>query len=379
MHPHALRESLQVHRAAMLERLRQWVEHESPSRDKPALDALAARIAEMLRERGGEVIEIENGDGGNHVQARFPGATEAAPALVLGHFDTVWPMGTLATMPYRVEAGRAFGPGTFDMKASLVLVEFALRVLAEEGARPSRPLIVLFTSDEEIGSPTSRSIIETVARDAAYALVMESPLPGGRLKTARKGVGGFTLEVTGRPAHAGVEPEKGASAVMELARQVIAIAGLVASDRGTTVNVGVVQGGTAPNVVPAFASARIDVRVTTMEEAHRIEVALHALEPLTPGTTLRVSGGFNRPPMERTEGITALFERARELALPLGLELTEGATGGGSDANFTAALGVPTLDGLGTEGEGAHANHEHIRLDSLPERAALLATLLARM
>jgi glutamate carboxypeptidase len=241
---------------------------------------------------------------------------------------------------------------------------------------PPRGVEVLFTSDEEIGSPTSRSLIEGLARHSAYALVLESPLPGGRLKTARKGVGGFTVEIEGKAAHAGVEPEKGISAVTELARQVLRINALAEPSAGTTLNVGVVEGGTTPNVVPARARARVDVRVTTAAEAQRTEKALRALAPVTPGARLTVVGGFNRPPMERTPAIAALFDNARRIGETLGLFLTEGSTGGGSDGNLTAALGVPTLDGLGALGGGAHADDEHILIDSLPERAALLACLL---
>lgn len=367
-------------REAMLDRLRGWVEHETPSRGKSALDAFARRLAGHLAELGGEVRRLENDGGGEHVIARFPGGPGGSPALVLGHFDTVWPLGTLDTMPFRVEGGRAYGPGTFDMKASLVLVEYALRAIrAHAGTTLPRPVVVLFTSDEEIGSPTSRRIIEELARGAEYALVLESPLPGGRLKTARKGVGGFRIEVAGRAAHAGVEPEKGTSAIVELAHQVLSVTRLADPGAGTTLNVGQIEGGTAPNVVAASARARVDVRVTTAAEAGRIEAAMASLRPLTPGATVTAHGGFNRPPMERTPAIVALFERARAVAATLGIELAEGSTGGASDGNFTAAAGVPTLDGLGALGDGAHAAHEHVLIDSLLERAALLAALLLKL
>jgi glutamate carboxypeptidase len=236
--------------------------------------------------------------------------------------------------------------------------------------------VALFTSDEEVGSPTSRALIEAQARASAYALVLESPLAGGRLKTARKGVGRFTVAITGRAAHAGIEPEKGISAVVELAHQILRLSDLADPAAGTTVNVGVVRGGSTPNVVPAEASARVDVRVTTLAEAARIEAAMAALRPVLPGATVTATGSFDRPPMERTPQSAALFERARAIAATLGQELTEGATGGASDGNFTAALGLPTLDGLGALGAGAHAADEHILIDSLPERAALLAALL---
>jgi glutamate carboxypeptidase len=379
MPSHALLDHLRPRTDAMLAELRGWVEHETPSRDEPALDRLAAKLAARFGAIGGAVETIANDAGGNHVKARFGFGFDdsIAPALVLCHFDTVWPVGTLARRPFRVEDGRAYGPGAFDMKASLVLVAAAIEAIRALRLAPPRPLVVLFTSDEEVGSPTSRGLIEAEARGAAFALVMEAPLPGGRLKTARKGVGGFTLTVSGRAAHAGVEPEKGASAIVELAHQVLAIGGLADRDAGTTLNVGTIAGGTTPNVVPDRATAAIDVRVSKLEEADRVEAALRALRPVTPGTSLAVAGKFNRPPMERTAAIGALFERARAVGRTLGMDLHEGATGGGSDGNFTAAVGTPTLDGLGAGGAGAHAEDEHVRVDSLPERAALLAALLA--
>jgi glutamate carboxypeptidase len=372
----SLLDALRPRRDAMVERLRSWVEHESPTRDKPALDALAGRLAAMLRELGGEVAILPNPGGGDHVRARFFGESHAPHALFLAHFDTVWPLGTLAQMPFRVEDGRAYGPGSYDMKSSLVLLEFALTALRDCGGVPPRPVVVLLTSDEEIGSPTSQALIESEAAGAAYALVPEPPLPGGGLKTARKGVGHFTIEVTGRAAHAGVEPGKGISAIVELAHQILAITRLADPAAGTTLNVGIIEGGSATNVVAASATAKVDVRVTAMAEARRVERAMAGLAPVLSGTSVRVSGGVNRPPMERTEAIAGLFRRARQIGANLDFDLTEGASGGGSDGNITAALGVPTLDGLGTLGDGAHAAYEHVVIDSLPERAALLAALL---
>ncbi len=366
----------------MLESLSELVRHESPSRDKPALDGLARRLADRFQRLGGDVEVLANPSGGDHVRVRFEAsgaAGAAAPALVLCHFDTVWPVGTLARLPFRVEDGRAFGPGIFDMKASLVLLEFAMKAIQEQAFPLPRPVVALLTSDEEIGSPTSRALIESRAKGCAYALVMESPLTGGRLKTARKGVGQFTVTIEGRPAHAGIEPEKGVSAIQELAHQILRIHAMADPAAGTTVNVGVVEGGTTPNVVAAKAVARVDVRVTSVAEAERVEAAIRGLQPVAPEAKILVEGGFNRPPMERTSAIAALFERARRIGQSLGLELTEGATGGASDGNFTAALGVPTLDGLGTLGAGAHAENEHILIDTLPERAALLAALLLEL
>ena len=368
---------LTAHKVEWLEALQGLVNHESPSHDKPALDALARVLAERLAAIGGQVAMVANPDGGDHLIARFfdqGGATR--PTLVLGHFDTVWPVGTLATMPCRVEGDRLFGPGVYDMKASLVQVEFALRAIREVGLRPVRPVEFLLTSDEEVGSPTSRALIEERARLANHVLVIEPPLASGALKTGRKGVGAYRLMVEGRAAHAGVEPEKGVSAVEELARQVLALHALTDLGAGTSVNVGLIAGGSGANVVAARAEARVDVRARTIAQAETLDAAIRALQPHHPDARLTITGGINRPPMERTPGGLALFERARRVGLGLGLDLGEGSTGGGSDGNFTAALGVPTLDGLGIEGAGAHATHEQIDLASFPVRAALLAGLI---
>jgi glutamate carboxypeptidase len=360
----------------MLEALALLVRHESPSRDKKALDGLSRRIAGRFRALGAGVEVVANPEGGDHVRATFGASGTEKPALVLGHFDTVWPLGTLDRLPFEIEEGRAYGPGVLDMKASLVLLEFAVEAIRALKIPWPRPVVALLTSDEEIGSPSSRRLIEEQARGSAFVLVVEPPLPGGRLKTARKGVGQFTVTIGGRAAHAGIAPEKGISAVEELAHQVLSLHGLARPSEGTTVNVGVVQGGTTPNVVAAQATARVDVRVSSGEEARRIEEAMRGLRPVLPGARVTSEGRFTRPPMERTPGVAALFEQARTIGRSIGLELDEGSTGGASDGNFTAALGVPTLDGLGAEGDGAHADDEHVLIDSLPERAALLASLL---
>ncbi|WZO96628.1 M20 family metallopeptidase [Isosphaeraceae bacterium EP7] len=370
--------ALREQRGAMLVELAALVGHESPSRDKHALDGLADSIAGRFGTLGGQIIRHVNPAGGDHIEARFEGADpRLAPSLVLAHFDTVWPTGTLARMPFRVEDGKAYGPGTYDMKASLVLLEFALKTLRDLGRAPARPVVALLTSDEEIGSASSRPLIEERARSAAHVLVLEPPLADGRLKTGRKGVGKFVVTIRGLAAHAGVEPEKGINAIQELAHQVLLLHGLADLERGTTVNVGVVAGGTVSNVVPAEATARVDVRVKTLDEADRIVRAFGSLEPLVQGIRLSVDGEFDRPPMERTQRSHELFERVREIGRTVGLELGEGSTGGASDANFTAAIGVPTLDGLGAQGAGAHADYEHVLIDALPERAALLAAVLA--
>ena len=370
---------IRAQQSGWLDALRRLVEHESPSRDKPALDALACILAGRLEAIGGRVEVVANPDGGDHLIARFDGGhggAEERPTLVVGHFDTVWPAGTLASMPFRVEGDRAFGPGVYDMKASLVQVEFALRAIRAAGLTPGRPVEVLLTSDEEIGSPTSRPLIEERARAASHVLVIEPPLANGALKTARKGVGAYRVTVEGRAAHAGVEPEKGISAIDELARITLALHALTDLAAGASVNVGVVAGGTTANVVAASASARVDVRAVTVAQAEALDAAIRALRPHHPDARLTITGGINRPPMERTPGGVGLFERARLVGQALGLDLGEGSTGGGSDGNFTAALGVPTLDGLGIEGAGAHATHEQVDLASFPARAALLAGLL---
>ena len=377
---HPLIDALKTQQTMMLSALEALVCYESPSREKAALDALADRITAVFAPFGARPERIPNEFGGDHLHFRIgQDGDETPPALIIGHFDTVWPIGTTARLPFRVEGGRAYGPGAFDMKASLVLAEYALWVCDKLKKRFPRPVELLFTSDEEIGSPTSRGLIESLARRAAYVLVLEPPLPDGRLKTGRKGVGSFTMEITGRAAHAGSEPEKGVSAVVELAHQILAITALGDPPAGTTLSVGIVQGGTAGNVVPAAATALIDARALSASETQRIESALANLTPVLPGATVVVRGGFNRPPMERTPAVAGLYEKVRAIGRELGLELGEGSTGGGSDANFTAALGIPTLDGLGAIGAGAHADEEHIVVEKLPERAALLAALLLEL
>jgi glutamate carboxypeptidase len=340
------------------------VKQETPSSDKPRLDAFAELLAGRLRAAGAEVTILPGGEQGNHMRATFrtPGSDPSAkPALILCHFDTVWAVGSLATHPFRVEEGKAYGPGIFDMQSSLVLTEYAVRAVRELNLTLPRPVTILMTSDEEIGSHSSRSLIEEMAQQAAYVLLMESPLPGGVLKTARKGVGRWDLTISGRAAHAGIEPEKGISAIQELAHQILKLHSLTDMEKGTTVNVGVVQGGTVANVVAPHAHAEIDVRAWTQDEADRISTAINGLQPVTPGVTLE------------------LFQRARAIGEELDLALQEGSTGGGSDGNITGALGIPTLDGLGVPGAGAHADHEHIEVDKIGERAALLVALLLRL
>jgi glutamate carboxypeptidase len=361
----------------IVELLGELVRRETPSRDKAALDVLGTLLAERLMDLGASVENVPNAVGGDHVLGRFPRNSDLRPALVLGHFDTVWPRGTLERLPFRVdEEGRAFGPGVFDMKASLAIFLAVIKQLKKSWELLPRPIWVLLTSDEEIGSPTSRGLIEKLASQCAYALVLEPALADGGLKTSRKGVGRFRLEVEGKAAHAGVAPQDGRSAIVGLARQILKLETLQDLAAGTTINVGVIEGGTTPNVVPALASAEIDVRVASQAEESRIVSAFRSLASGMEGIRLKMTGSFNRPPMERTPAVSALFEQALEIGRRLNLELTEGSSGGGSDGNFTAAMGVPTLDGLGARGGGAHADDEHVIVASLHERAELLSGLL---
>lgn len=361
----------------VLERLRRWVEHETPSGDEARCLALAEAIAAELEAAGAGVDRVPAPGWGEHLVARFAGReSELEPVVILGHLDTVHPVGTLARQPFRVVEGRVEGPGTYDMKAGLVVVVEALALLAEAGTRPRRPVRLVVTCDEEAGSGTSRGLIEATAAGAAAVLVPEPPLAGGAAKTSRKGVADYRLRALGRAAHAGVEPERGVNAILELAHQIVRVVALADPARGTTINTGVIAGGTAGNVVPAEAWVSIDVRFATQEEGWRVDAALRALEPVLPGSSLQLEGGVNRPPLERTEGVVRLYERARAIAAGLGWELGEGATGGGSDGSFTAALGIPTLDGLGVEGGGAHAADEHVRVADLTRRVAFFARLL---
>jgi glutamate carboxypeptidase len=350
---------------------------ESPSTDKAAADRCGVELARRLRDLGGEVSRIPQTACADHVCARFGGGRRRV--LLLGHFDTVWNVGQIERMPLREAGGRLHGPGVFDMKAGIGVAMLAARALADGHAGDGPRVTMLWTADEEIGSGTSRAIIEAEARVSDAVLVLEPSLPGGAAKTSRKGCGEFELVVRGVSAHAGVDPSRGASAIVELAHQILDVGALQDLESGVSVNVGVVCGGTRGNVVADEARATIDVRVPTMAEASRVERALHALRPRTPGTTLEMTGAVSRPPLERTVGVQRLYQLARGVARELGADLGEGGTGGGSDGNFTAALGVSTLDGLGPRGDGAHALHEHVELADLAWRGAFLASLLARL
>jgi len=353
------------------------VKLESPSDDKPAVDRCGEELTRRLTAIGAEVTRSAQNTCGDHVRAEWRPTIsgDTAPILLLGHFDTVWPIGTLERMPLHEHDGRLHGPGIFDMKAGIAAAILAMRALRERrGVTPH--VVMLWTTDEEIGSATSRVLIEETARASSAVLVLEPSLPGGAAKTSRKGVGEFELTVHGVSAHAGLDPGKGASAVHELARQVLALEALQDPDRGITINVGVISGGSRTNVIADRASAKIDARVQTMEDAARLEEAIHSLRPTRSSIRLEVSGGIGRPPLERSAFVIRLYEQARQVAAALGGNLREGAAGGGSDGNFTGALGVPTLDGLGPEGDGAHAVHEHVLLDNLSWRGAFLAGLI---
>ena len=361
--------------------LRQTIETlvrlESPSTDKAAVDRCGAEVASCLRELGGQVEVLEQSDRGNHIRAAFPG--DHRRVLLLGHIDTVWPLGQIERMPVKEEDGRLHGPGVFDMKSGLGIAMLAMRALRQFAHVRPPTVTMLWTTDEEIGSGTSRAILEHEARRNDAVLVLEPSLPGGAAKTRRKGCGDFELTVHGISAHAGIDPGKGANAIHELALQIIRLAALQDLELGISVNVGVISGGTRPNVVPERAHATIDVRVPTMADAARIDTAVRQLQPRLSGTRLEITGGFGRPPLERGEHVAGLYRTARAVAASLDFDLQEGGTGGGSDGNFTAALGVPTLDGLGPRGDGAHAVHEHVELADLPWRAAFLASLLVRL
>lgn len=369
-------EFLEDHGVDMLEDLRLFVEAETPSTDKPLLDTFAKFLAHHAASVADGRAEIVASKGsGDHVLVRWGDEEAGPPILLLGHYDTVWPAGTLEKMPFEVRDGKAAGPGVFDMKCGLVQGLWAVKALREV-AGVERPIRLLCNSDEEVGSPNSRALIEEEARRAAVVLVLEPSLDGA-LKTARKGVGRYRVRVTGRPAHAGLDPASGVSAVEEMARLVLELHGYTDLEgSGTTVNVGVIDGGTRYNVVAAEAIADVDVRAVKVAEAERMAKVVSGLEAHHPEATVSVEGGMIWPPMERTHKTAELFAHARGLAAEIGFELDEGFTGGASDGCLCAALGVPTLDGLGAVGGGAHAADEHVIVATMPQRAALVSRLL---
>jgi glutamate carboxypeptidase len=369
----------QAHEPQITAMIRRFVECESPSDDAAAV----TRFVELVADTMAPYAKVKTHAGGRFgrmlvAELRLPGRKKTGQVLALGHSDTVWPLGTLRAMPFRQADGRLWGPGVLDMKAGIVFFLFAAQTLRElEIPAPSKVVLQL-NPDEEVGSEASRPLTEKNAAQSHAVLVLE---PGtgltGKLKTARKGVGDYTVTVKGRAAHAGVDFAAGASAVLELARQIDLIAGFTQPNKGITVNPGVIAGGTRTNVVAAEARAEIDIRVLRLRDAPALEKRFQSLKPFDARCTIEVIGGLNRPPMERSPGIVKLFRQAMKLGEELGVQLEESLTGGGSDGNFTAALGVPTLDGLGAVGEGAHANNESILVDRMADRTALLAKLLA--
>jgi glutamate carboxypeptidase len=359
----------------MEDHLRELVRVESPSDNKAAVDDAVAMVSGWSSELGGRVKLHKQKQFGDVLELRFgPARGARKPVLLLGHLDTVWPLGTLAKMPWRAQGGRWYGPGVLDMKAGVVMALAAMRVLGELGV--SRPVTLLLNPDEEVGSPVSRSITEKLALASEAVLVLE-PAQGLACKTARKGVGEYRLHVTGVAAHSGVDFARGHSAILELARLLEKVAAFTDLRIGRTVNPGVIAGGTRSNVVAEHAYAQVDVRIAKASDAAKVDRLFRGLRCADPACKLKISGGLNRPPMERKPGTVALYKQARKLAAEIGFTLDEAATGGGSDGNFTAALGVPTLDGLGAVGEGAHAAHESVVIEHLIPRTALLAALIA--
>jgi glutamate carboxypeptidase len=374
----SLQASAAVRQPEMIQKISELVSIESPSSNKIAVDRAVSLVAGWCESEQGRVKLHRQSEFGDLLEVSFGPRrwSSTSPLLLLGHLDTVWEMGTIQGMPYRKDGSRISGPGILDMKAGVLMALTAIQILRELKAL-SRQVKLLLHSDEEIGSPVSRPVTENVARQCGAVYVLE-PAQGrqGAYKTARKGVGHYRLQVSGVAAHSGVDFSAGHSAILELAHQIERISGLTNSGSGVTVNAGVIGGGTRRNVVAANAWAEIDVRTSTMRDAARIDRALRALRVIDKGCKLRVSGGVNRPPMERTKGSAALFRRAQHLASALGFALEEASTGGGSDGNFTAALGIPTLDGTGAVGAGAHAAHEHILAEHLAARTALLAAMM---
>jgi glutamate carboxypeptidase len=370
---------LRTRETAMTRSLGQFVRAESPSFDKGAVDRFGRIVEAEWRRRGAKVTRVRQPERGNHIRAEWNprGNRAKGQVLVLGHLDTVYGLGTLARMPFRLSRGRAYGPGTFDMKGGMVIALFAVDALAAAGLATGKRIVFLWTSDEEIGSGTSRALIEREARRSDAVLVLEPALGlDGRVKTGRKGVGEFEIVATGRAAHAGLNPGDGINAIEEIALQIARIARWNLASRGITVSAGVIEGGTRTNVIPDKARVVVDVRAVRAGDMHSLERRFRALRPILRGAKLLIRGGFNRPPMERKTG-AVLYAQARTLAKEIGVTLREACVGGGSDGNFTAALGVPTLDGLGAVGEGAHSANENILIRAMPERAAILAGLLA--
>ncbi|MEZ5422684.1 MAG: M20 family metallopeptidase [Pyrinomonadaceae bacterium] len=370
-----LLEYFRLRRDAIVEEIVELVSIESPSNDTTA----SSHIADLLEKRFSEVsksvsVDRTEAEGvGEHLIACFGNGSTEGATLILGHTDTVHPKGTIEQNPIRIENGRLYGPGVFDMKGNIPVVLEALRFLDDK--KIERPITILLSCDEEIGSTTGRELVESEGAKCARCFVLE-PSASGKVKTARKGTGVFRLEATGLPAHAGLEPERGANAITELALQVDAIHAIADREAGTTVNVTTFSGGTTTNVIPAFAACEIDVRFSTLKEGERVESELRGLAPNDRRVRLELKGQINRPPLEETEGVLRLYEKARSAAASLGFDLGHTQVGGASDGNFVAALGVPVLDGLGIAGDGAHTLEEYIEIDDIPRRAALLTAML---
>lgn len=375
MHP--ILAYMEQHKQAIVDDLKEFVTLESPSLDKAAVDRLSRTLAGRFEAAGCTTEFLNRADRGDLLRVQWGEGREKGQTLALCHMDTVFAVGDIARNPLRIENGRLYGPGTSDMKAGITVLLWALRCMNEMGLQPRRKVVALLTSDEEIGSHASRTVIEAEARQSAIALVLEPAMPpAGALKTWRKGTADYHLHIAGKPAHAGADPTKGISAVEELAHHILTLQKLTDMTVGTTVNVGVIKGGSRSNVVAPDAYAHVDVRFMTMAEGSRIDTAIKSLQPVLPGIGLRVEGGINRPPMVRNEATVALFQQAQSLAAELGLSVDEMGTGGASDGNFTSAAGCPTLDGLGGCGNGLHTFEEYVEADSLPVRAALLVRLL---
>lgn len=372
---------VQTHQPDLVKFLRNLVECESPSNNAVAVNRCANLFADSISGIA-KVKSVPGGPYGRHLICDFAlaGKRKEGFILGLGHTDTVYELGTLLEMPWREAEGRFWGPGVYDMKAGLAFFVFAMRALRDLDIPVRRRVRLLLVSEEEVGSPVSRPLTEKTATGATAVLVLEPGTgPTGKLKTARKGIGGYRIKVTGHAAHAGVDFTQGASAILELVHQIQRIAKLTDLGKGTTVNPGVIGGGTRSNVIAAEAFAEVDFRIERLRDFAPLNRQFRKLKPLNPRCTVSVDGGLNRPPMERTREIGELFTLARKLALDLGVQLQESSTGGGSDGNFTAALGVPTLDGLGAVGEGAHAPHENILIGRIADRTALLAKLVAAL
>ena len=365
------------HRPQILEMIRRLVSVESPTEDWAAVNRCVSLVEGWIKASGGKSQRRKQKSAGDLLVGRFgPAGSRSKPLMLLGHLDTVWPLGTLKKMPFRVAQGRAWGPGVLDMKAGVVMALTALRILLEAGEL-TQPVVFLLNSDEETGSQHSRALTESLAKKCGAVFVLEpAQAPNAAYKTARKGVGNYRLQVHGVPAHSGVDFSQGHSAILELGRQIERASAFTDPARGITVNAGVAGGGTRSNVVPAEAWAEFDVRIARLRDVDRLDRRFRSLRPVDRHCRLEVTGGLNRPPMERTPGTVNLFRRAATMAKGLGFQLQEAATGGGSDGNFTSALGIPTLDGMGAVGEGAHADRESILLDALVPRTALLAAMI---